>query len=1060
MRAKRLFAFVLVICSGALFGQSRWSAPITFATKTTAPDFTIDPRNGDLHIVTIGSLDYRTSGVTYTRTDSIGNRLAQETVPGTEADYGGWNFGPSVAVDPDGAPHVCYSQQIGSMSFKLTYVNKRDGRWKNYVQLSGALDRGYMVRIAVDGSARAHIGRGYALNTPWGKAAYARVVNGGITKQIDGLDFYRADDRLEIDASPDGTVHLVLGCPNANNGPITYFRSDDGGNTLNRVGDIHSTKCTGRNGSPDVFVDASGIVHICYGSQVDLDAGGKPSVRYVRYRNGQQIRNVLVTRPDGLESYNGGDGWGLGSVASTGDGRMVGIAYLAKAGGDLFFTLSTDSGATWSEPERIAGPVGRGDGRDKPVLRAFRNHFYLIYPSGQDMALRMMRNAGDESPAADAGGPYAGTEGGALTFDGSKSGDTGLNAGITRYQWDFENDGIWDADAAVPTVPHTYPDLMDGVVRLKVTDRAGFTSEDTARVRVVNVPPTVELGADKTGKEGETFHFQAFVTHPGPDVSTVTWTFGDGGTGQGPNADHSYAEKGVYKVKAVAVDTHGGIGSDSIRVTIQNSPPTAQAGGPYSGLVGATIQFLGTGTDAGPPHPLTYAWDLDNNGTYETAGQNPSRTYDVEGRFIVWLRVTDRDGASATDSASVLIANDRVRITALTDRTAQEGNAFPPIQLDGLVQDPFHRPDQITWRIRGNQALAASIENRILSVHSPDSEWSGSEDLWLAASDPTGNSDSVRVRFVVIAVNDPPDWIRPNPDVTVPEDSSAVIPLDSLRARVHDRDNPVRDISFAIQGNLKIQWSLDAAKSSLVLRPVPDWHGSEAVVVAATDKGGASGLDTMLVVVQHVIDPPAPFSLIRPLFMHYNSWPDTVWFQWRASSTQDSIGVVYYAWNLRHQSGMVDPLRRSVVFDTVYAFVPDAFLPDGIFFWNVEAVDQYELSRPSDNIGILQINPTGIDSKENPIPTAFRLDQNYPNPFNPNTRITFGLPGAGDVSLTVYNPLGQEVRILFSGKKAAGTHTAEWDGCDAAGSRVPSGVYMVRLEAGGKVFFRKMVLTQ
>jgi len=1060
MNAKRLYACALILFCEGLFGQSRWSAPITFATKTSAPDFTIDTRNGNLHIVTIGNWEYRTSGVTYTRTDSMGNVLLQETVPGTEAEYGGWYFGPTVAVDPDGVPHVCYTQQMSQMTFKLRYVNKRDGHWKNYVQLSDALERGYMVRIAVDGSSRAHIGRGYALNTPWGKAAYDRIVNGGLDNRMDGLDSYRADDRLEIDASVDGSVHLVLGCPNANNGPISYFRSNDGGNTLNPVGDIHSNRCTGRNGSPDVFVDASGIVHICYGSQVDLDAEGKPSIRYVRYKNGQQIRHVLATPPGALESYMDGNGWGLGSVAATGDGRMVGIAYLAKAGGDLFFTLSTDSGATWSDPEWIAGSVGREDGRDKPVLRAFRNHFYVIYPSGQDMALRMMRNAGDDSPTADAGGPYTGNEGGTLAFDGSKSRDTGLNAGITRYQWDFENDGIWDADVAVPTVLHAYPGEFDGVVRLKVTDHAGYTGEDTSRVHVVNLPPTVELGPDRTGEEGETLLFQATVTDPGSDVGSITWTFGDGGTGQGPSVAHAYPERGVYKVKAAAADTHGGIGSDSIRVTIQNNPPTAQAGGPYTGLVGATIQFLGIGADVGPPHPLIYVWDLDNNGTFETPGQNPSRTYDTEGRTIVWLRVTDRDGASATDSATMVIASDRIRITALTDRTTREGNAFAPIQLDGLVQDPFHRPDQITWRIRGYQALAASIENRILSVHPLDTEWSGSEDLWLAASDPVGNSDSVRVRFVVIAVNDPPDWIRPNPDVTVLEDSSAAIPLDSLRARVYDPDNPIRDISFGIRGNVKIEWSFDAAKGRLVLRPVPDWHGSETVLFVATDKGGDFALDTVLVVVQHVIDPPTPFSLIHPLFVHYNSWPDTIWFHWRASSTQDSIGVVYYAWNLRYQSGMVDPLRRSVVSDTAYAFVPDVFLPDGIFFWNVEAVDQYELSRPSDNIGILQINPTGIDSKENPIPTAFRLDQNYPNPFNPNTRITFGLPGAGDVRLTVYNPLGQEVQILFSGKKAAGTHTVEWDGCDAAGSRVPSGVYMVRLEAVGKVFFRKMVLAQ
>ncbi len=72
--------------------------------------------------------------------------------------------------------------------------------------------------------------------------------------------------------------------------------------------------------------------------------------------------------------------------------------------------------------------------------------------------------------------------------------------------------------------------------------------------------------------------------------------------------------------------------------------------------------------------------------------------------------------------------------------------------------------------------------------------------------------------------------------------------------------------------------------------------------------------------------------------------------------------------------------------------------------------------------------------------------QNYPNPFNPETQIAFRLPHAGKVDLRIFNILGQEVRRLVSGEITAGEHTIRWDGRDAGGLLVASGIYFYRLE--------------
>ncbi len=97
---------------------------------------------------------------------------------------------------------------------------------------------------------------------------------------------------------------------------------------------------------------------------------------------------------------------------------------------------------------------------------------------------------------------------------------------------------------------------------------------------------------------------------------------------------------------------------------------------------------------------------------------------------------------------------------------------------------------------------------------------------------------------------------------------------------------------------------------------------------------------------------------------------------------------------------------------------------------------------------------TSIDGGKETLPTGFTLNQNYPNPFNPTTTISFDLPRATDVRLTVYNTLGQEVTRLHNGRLPAGHHAIDWhtDGSHA------SGMYFYRLSTENATETRKMLL--
>jgi hypothetical protein len=86
------------------------------------------------------------------------------------------------------------------------------------------------------------------------------------------------------------------------------------------------------------------------------------------------------------------------------------------------------------------------------------------------------------------------------------------------------------------------------------------------------------------------------------------------------------------------------------------------------------------------------------------------------------------------------------------------------------------------------------------------------------------------------------------------------------------------------------------------------------------------------------------------------------------------------------------------------------------------------------------------------------LHPNVPNPFNPSTTITYELPAAGTVALRIHDVTGRLVRTLAHGTANAGTHTLQWDGRDDRGTRVSSGVYLLRLETTGAAQTRKLVL--
>ena len=92
------------------------------------------------------------------------------------------------------------------------------------------------------------------------------------------------------------------------------------------------------------------------------------------------------------------------------------------------------------------------------------------------------------------------------------------------------------------------------------------------------------------------------------------------------------------------------------------------------------------------------------------------------------------------------------------------------------------------------------------------------------------------------------------------------------------------------------------------------------------------------------------------------------------------------------------------------------------------------------------------------IPTEFALHENYPNPFNPTTTLRFDLPEVSNLTLTIYNMLGQKVRTFDYQNTSAGYHSVTWDATNDYGDPVGAGVYLYQLQTKDFVKTRKMVL--
>jgi hypothetical protein len=147
-----------------------------------------------------------------------------------------------------------------------------------------------------------------------------------------------------------------------------------------------------------------------------------------------------------------------------------------------------------------------------------------------------------------------------------------------------------------------------------------------------------------------------------------------------------------------------------------------------------------------------------------------------------------------------------------------------------------------------------------------------------------------------------------------------------------------------------------------------------------------------------------------------------------------------------------DPSVTEIKIETIELKNPDHFLTFVYHDFDQNGIPHIRMESPE--FEPVTVALSGLSQSGGPeVPDVFALNQNYPNPFNPTTEISFALPVASHVDLTIYNVLGQKVETLVDREMEAGFHTVTWNA-----DPYSTGVYFYRISANEFTETKKMIM--
>jgi len=253
-----------------------------------------------------------------------------------------------------------------------------------------------------------------------------------------------------------------------------------------------------------------------------------------------------------------------------------------------------------------------------------------------------------DAPAANAGEDQSVPTGEKVNFDGSLS-TASDGSSIVKFEWDFENDGIIDAEGE--NTSYIYSQKGTHTCRLIVTDSIGVMSEDTCLVNVMNRSPIAEFTFSPSDPSiQDEVNITDASSDPDGAITSWFWDFGDGTTSTFQSPSHTFTQKGEWQITLTVTDNDGAEDSITHTVAVINLPPAASFNCTPNPQTDMDIQFTEKSIDA-ENKSLSWLWDFGDGNTSEL--QTPTHKFATEGDYNVTLTVTDDENATDTYTMTV-----------------------------------------------------------------------------------------------------------------------------------------------------------------------------------------------------------------------------------------------------------------------------------------------------------------------------------------------------------------------------------------------------------------------
>ncbi len=669
----------------------------------------------------------------------------------------------------------------------------------------------------------------------------------------------------------------------------------------------------------------------------------------------------------------------------------------------------------------------------------------------------------------------------------------------TTWAWDF-GDGTGTSSAQNPS--YTYTSAGTYTVSLTATNAYGSDGETKTGYITVTSPPPPTADFSGTPTSGEYPLLVSFTDLSTENPFSWDWDFGDGtGTSTAQNPSYTYTAAGTYTVSLTATNA---IGSDTetktgyITVTepgvatkayaLSDIPTYGSISGSYANTSASDNSYEVLTEVASTSHPRKTTSQLEHKWDFSVDG-GTTVTFYVEA-----YRPSNSDGDNfvfeySTDNSTFL------PLVTVASSTEQVYSAALPANTSGTVWVRVTDSNR-SWGNSSNDALYVDqmyIEYET-AAGPPVAAFSGT---------PTSGGYPLLVNFTDLSTGNPTSWswnfgdgsgtsTTQNPSYTYTAAGTYTVSLTATNAYGSDAETktgyitvtapppPTANFSgtptsgdypllvsftdLSSESPTSWNWNFgDGSGTSTAQNPSYTYTAAGTYTVSLTATN-AYGSDTETKTDYITVSEPGTATMFVENIVvgRTKSGPNylgTATVTVYDNNNQGLAGATVYVTATGPTGGTYNGVTGSG--GTVSFQTGGMKKPSGEWCFEVTNMTHATNSYDSGSNNVTQACESGwvygfssdMARVDNLTPSVYELSQNYPNPFNPTTEITFSLPTAQSVNLTVYNVAGQEVKVIVNRFLEAGTHSFEWD----AGSTA-SGVYLYRLEAGDFTDTRKMIL--